>query len=164
MARLLQADYFIEAVEHIDLAQWWASGIRGLILDVDDTLTRKNSPFLTAEVQKWLRDAKSVGFQCYLVSNNASPEHIERIAQRLDLPAIARARKPRSAGFLWALKDSGLKPQQMVAIGDRVLTDILGGRRLGLRTCLVKPVSPKLTRRKRLLYAFERRLSQWLPL
>lgn len=164
MSRLLKADYFINAVEHIDLDSWWKEGVRGLILDVDDTLTRKNSPYLSAEVQSWLIQAKEKGFLCYLVSNNASPEHIERIAQRLDIPAIAKARKPRRAGFLWAIQESGLPANQLVAIGDRVLTDILGGRRLGLKTCLVKPVTKRLTRRKRLLYAFENRLSQWLPL
>jgi uncharacterized protein len=164
MSRLLKADYFIEAVEHIDLESWWSEGVRGLILDVDDTLTRKNSPYLSTAVQSWLLQAKARGFICYLVSNNASLEHIERIAQRLDIPAIARARKPRRSGFMWAIQDSGLPPHQLVAIGDRVLTDILGGRRLGLKTCLVKPVTKRLTRRKRLLYAFEERLSQWLPL
>lgn len=164
MSRLLIADYFISAVEHIDLDSWWEEGVRGLILDVDDTLTRKNSPYLSEAVQSWLLQAKAKGFLCYLVSNNASPEHIERIARRLDIPAIARAKKPRRAGFLWAIQASGLPADQLVAIGDRVLTDILGGRRLGLRTCLVKPVTKRLTRRKRLLYAFENRLSQWLPL
>ena len=164
MARLLKADYFIEAVEHIDLESWWNEGVRGLILDVDDTLTRKNSPYLSVEIQNWLLQAKARGFLCYLVSNNASPEHIERIAERLGIPAIARARKPRRAGFMWAVQQSGFAPETIVAIGDRVLTDILGGRRLGLKTCLVKPVTKRLTRRKRLLYAFEKRLSQWLPL
>ena len=163
MKKRLQPDYLANAVEDIDLDGWWAEGVRGLILDVDDTLTRHNSPVMSAEVRAWLAEAQQKGFLCYLVSNNAFPEHIEAVSQRVGIPAIARARKPRRAGFDWALEQSGLAPDQVVAIGDRILTDVWGGRRAGMKTCLVKPVSKVLSRRKRWLYALEKNLSHWVP-
>lgn len=158
--RWLQPDYIEGRVEDIDLDGWWQKGIRGLILDVDDTLTLHNSPLVADPVVSWLKTARQKGFKCFIVSNNKSPAHIEKLAQMLEMPALAQARKPRSNGFLWALKQMELPPDQVVAIGDRVLTDILGGASCGLRTCLVAPVTQNLSRRKRTLYAFEKWLSR----
>lgn len=163
-AALLQPDYIERCVEEIDLEAWWQVGLRGLILDVDDTLTRKNSPYVASPVMSWLQAAQKRGFQCLIVSNNRYPEHIEAVSQKLGIPAVARAGKPRSAGFLWAQREMDLKPEQIVVIGDRVLTDILGGASLGMKTCLVLPVTKKLSWRKRSLYAFEQWLSQSLHL
>lgn len=155
----LQPDFEVKAVEHISLESWWAQGLRGLILDVDDTLTRKNSPRLGSAAQDWLKAAQEQGFQCFLVSNNRYPEHIEALSKRLGVPGVAQAGKPRSRGFVWALEQSKLAPEQMVAIGDRVLTDILGGKCLGMKTCLVAPVTPKLSGPQEILYNFEKCLT-----
>ena len=112
----------------------------------------------------WLNAASAKGFKCYIVSNNRSPEHIASLSQILGLPAMARAGKPRANGFLWALRQMELPADQVVVIGDRLLTDILGGASCGMRTCLVAPVTRDLSRGKRTLYAFERWLSQSLKL
>lgn len=153
-------DYLEARVEDIELERWRQDGIRGVILDVDDTLTTHNSPRVTAAVLNWLKHTQQQGFACIIVSNNRYPEHIEHISRRLGIPAIARARKPRANGFRWALKELDLPPEQVVVVGDRLLTDILGGARMGMKTCLVAPVSKVLSRQKQTLYAFEKWLSQ----
>lgn len=158
--QLLQPSYIHLAVEAIDLDHWWEEGLRGLILDVDDTLTHKNSAVVAPDVVQWLQLAQKKGFKCYIVSNNRSPEHIENLSKILGLPALAQARKPRSSGFLWALRQMQLPPEQVVVIGDRVLTDIVGGASLGMKTCLVAPVTQELSRRSRTLYAVEKWLSK----
>lgn len=156
----LQPDYFENCVEEIDLVTWWNQGLRGLILDVDDTLTLHNSALIADPVVAWLKTAQNHGFKCAIVSNNKSPAHIEKLARVLGMPAIAQAGKPRSNGFLWALRQLDLPADQVVAIGDRVLTDVLGGASCGLQTCLVNPVTRDLTRAKRVLYRFEKWLSR----
>lgn len=160
IGRWLKPDYLEARVEDIDLERWHQDGIQGVILDVDDTLTTKNSPRVAAAVLNWLKLTEQQGFACIIVSNNHYPEHIAHISQRLGIPAIARARKPLSNGFRWALKELDLPPEQVVVVGDRLLTDILGGARMGMKTCLVAPVSKVLSRQKRTLYAFEKYLSR----
>lgn len=156
----LQPHYVEACVEQIDLDVWWQDGLRGLILDVDDTLTLKNSAVVADPVVAWLKLAQDKGFKCYIVSNNRSPAHIEGLSKALGLPALARAGKPRGSGFRWALAQMQLQAHEVVAIGDRVLTDIVGGASCGMRTCLVSPVTRDLSRGKRTLYAFEKWLSQ----
>lgn len=47
------------------------------------------------------------------------------------------AGKPSPTMFELALKELGLPPEQVLAVGDRLDTDILGGHRAGCRTALV---------------------------
>ncbi len=160
LIQLLQPDYIEICVEKIDLERWWDEGLRGIILDVDDTLTLKNSALVEPPVVEWLKMAQDKGFKCYIVSNNRSPAHIETLSKLLGLPALARAGKPRANGFHWALGQMQLSAHEVVVVGDRVLTDIIGGASCGMRTCLVLPVTRELSRAKRTLYAFEKWLSQ----
>ena len=160
--RFLTPDYLEARVEDIDLEAWHQAGIKGVILDVDDTLTTKNSPRVAAGVLSWLKRTEDSGFACIIVSNNRYPAHIEQVSKRLGIPAVARAGKPRSNGFHWALQELGLPPEHVVVVGDRILTDILGGARMGMKTCLVAPVTKVLSRQKQTLYAFEKWLSQVL--
>jgi HAD superfamily phosphatase (TIGR01668 family) len=157
---LLAPTYTFDRVEVIDLEGWWAAGLRGMILDVDDTLTLKNSALVAPPVQAWLKQARQMGFHCYIVSNNRYPRHIARVAEALEMEGLAQARKPFSPGFLQALEAMQLPPEQVVVIGDRLLTDILGGAWLGMQTCLVAPVTTQPKALKRLLYGFEKSLSR----
>jgi HAD superfamily phosphatase (TIGR01668 family) len=43
--------------------------------------------------------------------------------------------------FKRAIQDMKLKREEIVVIGDQLLTDVLGGNRLGLHTILVVPVA-----------------------
>jgi 4-nitrophenyl phosphatase len=47
------------------------------------------------------------------------------------------AGKPSPTLFKMALEQLGLPPEQVLAVGDRLDTDILGGQRAGCRTALV---------------------------
>ena len=103
MFKFLQPTYQFTAVEVIDLNPLWQRGIRGLIFDLDDTLTRKNSRVIAHEVRTWLEQAQELGFKCYIVSNNRHPNLVASVSQTLQMPAIARAGKPQARFFLKAL-------------------------------------------------------------
>jgi 4-nitrophenyl phosphatase len=45
--------------------------------------------------------------------------------------------KPHTTMFKMAIEKLNVKPEEAVSIGDRLDTDILGGKRAGLRTALV---------------------------
>lgn len=61
------------------------------------------------------------------------PSLFEFIVSTVDLGAV----KPDPAPFLKALETLELAPEQVMFIGDRESTDILGARGVGMRTCLV---------------------------
>ncbi len=116
-----------------------ALGVRGLLLDVDNTLTTHGSQEVSAEVVDWLRRMEAAGFLPTVVSN-ALPRRVAPFAGRLGLTFIAFACKPLPIGFLRAAKRLGLKKKQCVVIGDQTFTDILGARLCGIPCIQLLPI------------------------
>ncbi|MNZ80409.1 hypothetical protein D3C78_990410 [compost metagenome] len=90
---------------------------------------------------QWLDYVRSRGFQVVIVSNN-NETRVGKFANPLNIPFIHAARKPAGKAFRKALGVLGLPAKDTVVIGDQMLTDVLGGNRMGLYTILVTPISP----------------------
>lgn len=114
-------------------------GIKGIILDVDDTLVPLSDSVLSPDVSTWL-DHLQPHFQIWLVSNNLSKTRISQIANSAQLPHIHGAGKPSRRALRHAVDQMQLSLSEVAIIGDRLLTDILAGNRLGLLTILVSPL------------------------
>ena len=70
-------------------------GIRGLMLDIDNTLTTHDNPTPAPGVQKWIAAMKAKGVQLRLVSNN-HPPRVEPFAKSLGISAVCDASAGRS--------------------------------------------------------------------
>lgn len=126
----------------IDLDGLWRRGIRGLILDLDNTLVAWGSDLVSDRLLAWVSEARVRGFRLCL-SANARARRVKQMAGRLNVPGIANAGKPRRRAFRRALQIMGTRPGETAVVGDQLFTDILGGNRLGLFTVLVAPLAPR---------------------
>lgn len=133
-------DMFAESIYMIDFAELQRRGIKSLIVDLDNTLVESTRPDATPRLISWLDQVRQMGFQVMIVSNNTKTR-VSQFAMPLDIPFIHTAKKPLSQAFRKALKRLGSKKEETVVIGDQLLTDVLGGNRMGLFTILVAPVS-----------------------
>ncbi|TCP32314.1 hypothetical protein EV207_101293 [Scopulibacillus darangshiensis] len=115
-------------------------GIKGIITDLDNTLVAWDSPEATPELQIWFEEMRQEGIKVTIVSNN-NEARVRDFSNPIDTPYIYKARKPMTKAFKKAIKDMGLKREEIVVIGDQLLTDVLGGNRLGVYTILVVPVA-----------------------
>lgn len=113
--------------------------LRGLVFDVDETLVPAGVPEASEELQQWATELKA-HYSIWLVSNNVSQSRIGRIAKALDLPYIAGALKPSRRKLRQAVNSMDLPAHQVGMVGDRLLTDVLAGNRLGMFTILVDPI------------------------
>ncbi len=119
--------------------------IKGLILDVDDTLVPLRSTQASRELRQWVEQIRQV-VSLWLVSNNLSENRISSIAKSLDLPYILAARKPSRRKLKKAAAHMNLPIEQVAMVGDRLFTDVLAGNRLGMFTILVEPmVDPSIS-------------------
>lgn len=119
---------------HLTPAWLKARGLKGVILDLDNTLLPYGEGDLPEAYRAWLSDLKGA-VPVYLLSN-ALPERFARVQRLLDLPGHAPALKPWF-GFRKALKALGLPAREVAAVGDQVFTDVLGGNLVGAYTVLV---------------------------
>ncbi|MBB6673933.1 YqeG family HAD IIIA-type phosphatase [Cohnella nanjingensis] len=139
MFQRLLPDQIVKTVFDIDLQSLRERGVRGIITDLDNTLVSARTPRATPELVAWLDKVKQDGFQVVVLSNNNSAR-VAKFAEPLGIPFIPAARKPFVKSFRLALQRLGLRPEQAVVVGDQMMTDVFGGRRMGLHTILVTPI------------------------
>lgn len=121
-----------------------ANKIKGLILDVDETLVPFKEKETSPELQNWVKDIRQAT-PIWLVSNNTSNVRIGNIARSVDLPFISFAKKPSRRHLREAATAMNLPFEDVAMVGDRLFTDIVAGNRLGMFTILVEPMTDKLS-------------------
>lgn len=113
--------------------------LKGLVLDVDETLVPFRMAQASPEIVDWAAGIKQVA-HLFLVSNNLSEARIQGIAHALQVPFLYGASKPSRRKLRQAVAAMGLPVEQVGMVGDRLFTDMLAGNRLGLFTILVEPM------------------------
>ena len=73
-------------------------GVKGLILDIDNTLTTHDNPIPDAGVSAWLEQNRREGIAMIVLSNN-KPERVEPFAKILGLDYISNGAKPLKKGY-----------------------------------------------------------------
>ena len=136
---LFYPDRLVPRITDIDPDALVQAGVRGLLLDVDNTLTTHDNPALAPSVRAWLERTAALGIRAVIVSNNRT-ERARPFAEAIGLPFIAKARKPLRSGFRRAAALLGLQPEQCLVIGDQVFTDVLGARLSGIACIQVLPI------------------------
>jgi uncharacterized protein len=116
------------------------NGVKGIITDLDNTLVEWDRELATPNLIKWFENMKSHNIQIIIVSNN-NELRVKAFSDPLGIPFIFRARKPMARAFHKALRQMGLNKDEIVVIGDQLLTDVLGGNSGGFHTILVVPVA-----------------------
>ena len=134
--------YKIESVAKIPFVLLERDNIHGIIFDVDNTLTRMGEG-IDKDAFEWLKEAKKLGYRMCLLSNTFNSRKVKKIMLELDINGLYFARKPRVKGFEMALRLLDLKKEEVIMVGDQLLTDILGANRFGIKSILVKPLSKK---------------------
>ncbi len=136
-------------------------GIKGIITDLDNTLVAWDVKDATPEVIQWFEQMKEQDIKVTIISNNKQ-ERVKLFSEPLETPFVFSARKPLSQAFKSAAKEMKLNKEEIVVIGDQLLTDVLGGNFAGFHTILVVPIvrtDGKITRINRKI---ERRILSYM--
>lgn len=119
-------------------------GIRGLILDLDNTLTTHDNPVPGEGVLDWLDVMKKNNIRLMIVSNNHAPR-VKPFADMLDLEFVSEGKKPLTKGFKEAVEKMGIPKKHIAAVGDQIFTDVLGAGLFGVKMLYVDPIEHEKT-------------------
>lgn len=155
MFKLLYPNQHLNSIFELKPDELQTMGIRGIIVDMDNTLVPWNDRTVQPRLADWLSGLRQSGFRLCIVSNNTA-DRGEKLAVELGIPAIWHAIKPRRRAFRKAIARMELSNEEVAVIGDQIFTDVLGGNRLGLYTILVTPLSDKEFIGTRLVRRIER--------
>jgi len=132
-------DGVFQNITEIEPAWLIRYGIRGLALDVDNTIAKYSEDLPAPEVAEWLRRVGDAGIRAVIVSNSSHANRVPDISRALGIDYIIRAGKPRRRGFRWASEVLGIAPEHIGVIGDQIFTDVLGAKRAGCQALIVYP-------------------------
>lgn len=116
-------------------------GVKGVILDLDNTLMIPKNLEVPDFILSWIEAARQAELRLYIVSNNCRPFYLQKAEQMLGIPIIGNSQKPRVTKLKRAIQALELEPHEVVMVGDRPLTDIWAGHRVGSKTLWVQPLS-----------------------
>ena len=139
---MIYPNEYVSSVRDISFDLLRKNNIKGLILDVDNTLIdfSRNMPEGTKE---WLEKIKEQGIRCCIVSNSNKVDKVREVAKKLNIPFIYFAKKPLKGSFNKAKKMLGLQSFEIAVVGDQIMTDVIGANRSKMFSILVKPIEEK---------------------
>lgn len=130
-------DFFCHSLTDIE-AEWIKSrNIKTICLDIDNTITEHDGMSVSGDILQWVSEMRESGINLFLISNN-SEERVIPLARNIGIEYIAKAGKPGAKKILSKL---GKKSKNSIFVGDQIFTDILCGKRCGMTTILVDPIS-----------------------
>ncbi len=151
----IKPDYNLKNVYEIDFKELKAQGIKCIMFDLDSTVMVSKSGTFLPETIEWFNTFMN-DFEVAIISNNFNKEYIENASKIAPCRVIGAARKPNPKVMRAYLKEMGFEPKECVMVGDRPLTDIVAGKRLGCKTILVGSINPNENWPTRFVRALER--------
>ena len=140
--RLLTPDAIVDRVEDIEPEQLRALNVRGIALDLDNTIVPWHTADVAPKVRAWVRRVQASGLRVCLVTNNYA-QQAHDVAAMLSVPMVAGALKPVPIAFRRALAALSMPARETAVIGDQLFTDVLGGKLLGMKAILVSPLGSR---------------------
>ncbi len=138
----LKPDYNLESIYDIDLEDLKSQGVKALLFDLDSTIMASKSASYFDETRRWLDNVRK-DFFIAVISNNNNPAYEEKVRAVSDFPMLFDAKKPNADAGREFLKQHGINPSEAVMVGDRPLTDVWFGKKLGCKTILVDSITAK---------------------
>lgn len=122
-------------------------GIKGIAVDLDNTLVYDGMFKFIKNSNEWVESIKSAGIPLIILSNSAGIRPV-LLARRLGVDFISFARKPSPKAVFKAAKRLGVDVSQLGVVGDQIFADVEAANRAGAVPLLVDPKAPEVFFRK----------------
>ena len=114
-------------------------GIKCLLFDLDNTCIGYKEKEPTKKLINHFQKLEKEGFKV-LIFSNARKKRLEPF-KKIGIICHSFSKKPLKHSFKKIIKKYSLSKEEICIIGDQLFTDILGGNRVGIMTCLVEPLT-----------------------
>lgn len=139
MLKRFLPDKYAENIFTINYKKLKQSNIKCLLFDLDNTISPAKESLLCEQTKELFNELKK-DFKIVIFSNNFK-SRVEKFSVFYNVDFTFLSLKPFSYKYKYILKKYNLKPEEVAAIGDQLLTDIFGGNKAKVTTILVNPVS-----------------------
>lgn len=132
--------YVYESIYNIDFNALYAKGKRVILFDLDNTIATYNELEPTTKHIEFRNMLYNIGFKVFIVSNNKGKRINKFTKQFIVDGSLLKANKPfpkKTNTYLDKLK---INKEEVIFVGDQILTDIVCANRVGIDSILVKTI------------------------
>lgn len=134
---------YVHSVSDIDFDKLKNMGLKGIILDLDNTILPWKDYDVPSVSLNWVEKGKKAGIKFFVLSNTIHTKRLAHVTEILGCDYIHPAFKPWPVNYIRAAKKMKISVKETACVGDQLFTDIKGGNRAGLYTILVDPLEYK---------------------
>ena len=155
---LLTPNMQVRKITDITIEMLRKNNIKGMILDVDNTLIDLDRVPLVG-IKEWMDNMKNEGIKFCIASNSLKKNKIEKVAKMLDIPYVHFSVKPTKIGLKKAKQILGIENNENIAeVGDQLFTDVLGTNRMNMFSILTEPLCEEKVKINNLKRKLEKRV------
>lgn len=141
---LFVPDYIASSIADVDFELLKKRGIRHIAFDADSTLVHFRGTVLSADNLRLLKQKRRL-FKSWCIASNRPYDNLRGLAESIDAGVIRarpHARKPSKRYFQRILDQFQARPAEIAMIGDKLIADMYGAKRIGLVTIWVERIGP----------------------
>jgi len=131
--------------------------IQGMLVDMDNTLLPWHETRIADDAKEWIKSIKDCGVKVCVITNSGI-ERTSTVMKDMELDYIHTAFKPFPFSFVKGRKLLGVNKDNLLVVGDQMVTDGLGSKIIGYNCIIVDPISPKEQKGTHINRFFERLL------
>ena len=136
-------DFMAESVLDIDFELLKKRGVKYIAFDADSTLVPFRGRVLSKKSEKFLKIKRPL-FKSWCIASNRVIDDLKPLAQKIDAHLIQASlfnRKPQKRFFQRVIDYFKPKdPSEIAMIGDKLIADMYGAKRMGLTTVWVERI------------------------
>lgn len=133
-------DIYQKSVYTINYENLKNAGIKIILFDLDNTITPVSASIPSKKMKDLFEDIKDMGLKPIIMSNSGK-KRVEPFKDELFVDAACSSTKPLKRKYKKILSIYDVKPNEVAAIGDQLLTDVFGANRMGITSILVNQIS-----------------------
>ncbi len=136
---ILKPHFKLHRITDIDYDLLKKHNIKGLLLDVDNTLSTHHGTVLVDGLREWLKVMQDNEIKLLILSNSKE-KRIKPFAENIGLDYISLGLKPLPFGYLRGAKKLGIKRKNLAIVGDQLFTDSLGAHLVDIKAIITDPI------------------------
>ena len=143
LKKFVPKEYHTSVLE-IDFERLYQLNYKLILIDLDNTLVSYDVLDPTDEIYDFVKRIQDMGFEIIICSNNKNTR-VARFCKNLKIKYLSTCMKPLLFKVKKACKLASRKyhKNEIIFIGDQVMTDVFCGNRLGFYTILIKAIKRK---------------------
>ena len=127
------------SIYEIDPEFFVKHGVKTLFIDLDNTLDSFKAREPQERTVELIANLKKAGLTPVMISNNKA-KRVGPYAKALGIEYLSSARKPFASKILKEMERRGLSNDDVMLVGDQMMTDVLAGHRAKIRVVLTEKI------------------------